>query len=397
MLNERFDELSRKNEAQFLGAGAYESPLSPSVVGVRAGAGVEEGKIPPGLSALEIETNRVQQYGFGAGGARAREEVVARLLRARLQRARQERERRLRPGIRQPLPPGGAGARHRVRVPAGAGADPGDHRGRSRAAMAKALFADTARVVIATSPQKEGLALPTEAQLRDAITKADAVAVTAWNDAGSGRALMDDAAGARRDQGPARDPGARRHGRPLRQRRRGLAEADRLQERRGPLQPGRAGRRLAGAAREVRRGAARAGAGPALGYRRPPAPWICRSCSPASSPRAAPAISLSTHAISGSARPGDLETGLQLLYLSFTAPGQRRRGVREHPQAARRDVREPRAESWPALRREGRAGQLRQPLHRRAGHARAARRSSIATRWPPSTRSGSRTPPISRS
>jgi zinc protease len=30
---------------------------------------------------------------------------------------------------------------------------------------------------------------------------------------------------------------------------------------------------------------------------------------------------MSTHVISGSARPGDLETGLQLLYLSFTAPG----------------------------------------------------------------------------
>ena len=37
--------------------------------------------------------------------------------------------------------------------------------------------------------------------------------------------------------------------------------------------------------------------------------------------RASAAISLSTHAITGSARPADLETGLQLLNLSFTAPG----------------------------------------------------------------------------
>jgi zinc protease len=37
--------------------------------------------------------------------------------------------------------------------------------------------------------------------------------------------------------------------------------------------------------------------------------------------RASPVISLSTHAITGSARPGDLETGLQLLHLGFTAPG----------------------------------------------------------------------------
>ena len=37
--------------------------------------------------------------------------------------------------------------------------------------------------------------------------------------------------------------------------------------------------------------------------------------------RANAQIALSTHQISGSARPGDLETGLQLLHLSFTKPG----------------------------------------------------------------------------
>ncbi len=37
--------------------------------------------------------------------------------------------------------------------------------------------------------------------------------------------------------------------------------------------------------------------------------------------QASASISLSTHGIAGGARPGDLETGLQLLYLSFTAPG----------------------------------------------------------------------------
>ena len=45
MLNERFDELSRKREAQFLGAGAYESSLSPTVNVFALGAGVEGGKI----------------------------------------------------------------------------------------------------------------------------------------------------------------------------------------------------------------------------------------------------------------------------------------------------------------------------------------------------------------
>ena len=36
---------------------------------------------------------------------------------------------------------------------------------------------------------------------------------------------------------------------------------------------------------------------------------------------ARPAFALSTHAISGSANPANLETALQLLYLNFTAPG----------------------------------------------------------------------------
>src|SRR5918995_4699120 len=46
MLNERFDELSRKPDAQFLDAGAYESGLSPTVSTVGLGVAAQEGKIP---------------------------------------------------------------------------------------------------------------------------------------------------------------------------------------------------------------------------------------------------------------------------------------------------------------------------------------------------------------
>ena len=49
MLNERFDELSRKPDAQFLNAGAYESGLSPATSTVGLGVAVQEGKIPAGL------------------------------------------------------------------------------------------------------------------------------------------------------------------------------------------------------------------------------------------------------------------------------------------------------------------------------------------------------------
>ena len=57
-------------------------------------------------------------------------------------------------------------------------------------AAAKELFASPSRVILATSPQKQGLAVPTEAELRAAVASAEKVEVTAWNDAAATAALM---------------------------------------------------------------------------------------------------------------------------------------------------------------------------------------------------------------
>ena len=78
MLNERFDELSRKPDAQFLNAGAYESGLSPSTSTVGLGVAVQEGKIHGGLTAAVIEANRAVQHGFGPGELyRAKKRITA--------------------------------------------------------------------------------------------------------------------------------------------------------------------------------------------------------------------------------------------------------------------------------------------------------------------------------
>lgn len=162
--------------------------------------------------------------------------------------------------------------------------------------------------------------MPTEAQLRDAMGRADAVAVTAWNDAGSGRALL---------ESPP-DPGA-------------------IESRREVPELGLTVVRFANGVEawlkptdfkndEVLYSLASPG-GASLA---PPATFVEALLAPAlvqlsgigghravdlqkllagKLARASAAISLSTHAISGSARPGDLETGLQLLHLGFTAPG----------------------------------------------------------------------------
>ena len=372
MLNERFDELSRKPDAQFLGAGAYDERARArrsSIVRARRRRR-RKARSCRASSALEIEANRVQQHGFGAGGARSREEVDAGLLRARVQRARQERERLVRPGVRQPLPAGRAG--------------PGiEYEYRLAQALLPAItaaeVADAARGAVRRRQPRDPRDLAAEGRAGGAdrgrscappIAQAEAVAVTAWNDAGSGK----------------RADGRRC---PIRRRstdRREIAElgvtvvrfANGVEAWLKPtdfkndqvlFSPGRAGRRVARAAREV---TSRRSLAPALvqlsGAGGPQAPSICRSCSPASSPARAPFDRRCRRTASpGRPRPANLETGLQLLYLDFTAPGNDDEAFAHHPQAARRDVREPRPATRALLFGEKvGAGQHRRPLHRRS-------------------------------
>jgi zinc protease len=319
MLDARFDELSRKADAQFLGAGAYENSLSPTVMLFALSAGVEEGKIVQGLSALEIETNRVQKYGFGAEELeRARKWWLASYERAYSERDKGESGSYAQEYINhflQGQPSPGIEYEYRLAqslLPAIAA----DEVGR----VAATLFADTARVVIATSPKKDGLAVPTEAQLRDAMASADAVAVTPWSDAVSARALMAEPP----------DPGS-------------------ITERRAVPALGMTVVRFGNGVEAWLRPtdfkndeilfslAAPGGASLA-----PPEKYVEALLAPAlvqlsgvgghravdlqkllagKLAGANATISLSTHAISGSARPTDLETGLQLLNLAFTAPG----------------------------------------------------------------------------
>ena len=189
MMNERFDELSRKPDAQFLGAGAYESGLSPSTGTVALGASVQEGQLLPGLSALVIEANRVQKYGFGpAEFDRAKKWMLASYERAYAERDKTESgsytqeyvnhflEDEPSPGIEYEM------KLIRALLP-GITAE-------EATAAARRLFDDRSRVILAISPQKAGLQVPAETDLRATVQKAEAVAVTAWNDAAGATSLM---------------------------------------------------------------------------------------------------------------------------------------------------------------------------------------------------------------
>ena len=72
------------------------------------------------------------------------------------------------------------------------------------------MFDDRSRVILAVSPQKDGLTVPAENDVRSAaLEKAEAVAVTAWNDAASATELMAARADTRRRGQSHRDAGPR--------------------------------------------------------------------------------------------------------------------------------------------------------------------------------------------
>ena len=190
MLNERFDELSRKPDAQFLNAGAYQSGLSPSTSTVGLGVSVQEGKIPAGLSAAVIEANRAVQHGFGPAELdRAKKRISASYDRAYAERDKTESGSYVQEYVNHFLEdepsPGIEYERKLVEslLPGISAAEV--------TAEAKELFADTSRVILAVSPDKPGLTVPTDTELKSAVASAEKVAVTAWNDGGATRDLME--------------------------------------------------------------------------------------------------------------------------------------------------------------------------------------------------------------
>jgi zinc protease len=190
MLNERFDEIARKPDAPFLSAAAYGSGLSPTVTTFALGAGVQDGKIEAGLSALAVEGERVERHGFGQAELdRAKSWLTASYDRAYTERDKTETGSYVQEYVNHFLqgePTPGIAYEHQLvkaLIPGITATEVSD--------VARKLLADQNRVILAVSPQKPEIKVPTDAELRAAVKAAEAVAVTAWNDAGTGRALME--------------------------------------------------------------------------------------------------------------------------------------------------------------------------------------------------------------
>jgi zinc protease len=319
MLNERFDEISRKPDAPFLGAGAYGGNLSPTVDTFTLGASVQEGKIEPGLVALEVEANRVEKFGFGANELdRAKKWILASYDRAYAERDKTESGSYVQEYVNHFLEgepsPGIAYEQKLVQalVPEITAADVTN--------AAKTMFADTSRVILGVSPQKAGIKIPTEPELKTALTVADAVAVTAWNDAAGATALLE----------KTPDPGTVVDRRQITEL--GVTVVRFSNGVEAWLKPtdfkndqvifslnASGGSSLAPPDKFVEAQLATgqvelsgAGGHRAIDLQKLTAGKIAS---------ASPFIALSSHGFQGSSTPANIETALQLLYIKFTAPG----------------------------------------------------------------------------
>jgi zinc protease len=319
MLNERFDEISRKPDSPFLGAGAYGGSLSPTVDTFTLAASVQDGRIEAGLAALEIEASRVERHGFGPGELdRARKWTLASYDRAYAERDKTESGSYVQEYINHFLqgePTPGIEYEQKL-VQALVPAITADE----VTTAAKAVFADTSRVILAVSPQKPDVKVPTDEQLRAAVVSADAVGVTPWADTASSAALL------------ARTPDP------------GTVTAERTLPELGVtvvrfsngveawLKPtdfkndqvlfamvASGGSSLQTPEKFVEAQLATgqvelSGAG---GHRAIDLPKLTAG----KIASASPFISLSSHGIQGSSTPAHVETALQLLHIKFTAPG----------------------------------------------------------------------------
>ena len=190
MMNARFEEIARRPDAPFLRAGSGEQTLGRDVEAFSVTARVADGGIDEGLEALGRELARVRQHGFGE----AELDRARRAMLAGYERAYNERDTSQSGGLASELvrhfltgepAPGIEVELDMVRgiLPAVTAEE--------ATARARAQLGDANRVVLAMSPEKEGLEPVTEAGLREALTGGTSASVEAWEDEADGRALME--------------------------------------------------------------------------------------------------------------------------------------------------------------------------------------------------------------
>ena len=250
MLNLRFSEITQRPDAPFLGAGAGSQELAADTSATSLGARTTDGGIAKGLEALLRRGAPRPRVRVHRRRTRSREAVGAGQLRARVRGTREDGKPRLRARVRRQLSRQRADARHRLRVRAHQGAAARHHPGRSQRSRARAAGRH--------QPRRAG-DLTREGRRHAALRGRPARRPGEGRDVHADAMDRDAEPHGTADQQAHRREGHRvevhrrhRHdGAHAVQRRRGMAEAHRLQERPGAARRRGARRRLDGAGGRV--------------------------------------------------------------------------------------------------------------------------------------------------
>jgi zinc protease len=319
MFIERFSELARKPDAAFLNAGASGGDLSPAVETFSLSASVQHGRTEAGLAALAVEARRVKQHGFGPSELdRAKKTLLSFLERAYNEREKTESGSYAGEYVRHFLvgePSPGIAYEFALAKSALPGVSVEEV-----SATARTLLTEGSPVVLAISPQKADVAVPTDEQLRAALTKAESVAVTAWADAATGKPLVE----------KIPDPGAVTNRRELPalgvtvvQYANGVEAWFKPTDFKNDevvfslTAPGGLSLAPPTLFPEASLATAYVGLSGAGGH----SATDLQKLLAGRNVRALPSSSLSSQAIQGSSTPADFETALQLLHIRFTTPG----------------------------------------------------------------------------
>jgi len=189
MLNDRYDEQGRRADAKFLntfaGGGSYVRTLEVFSINVRT----EDTNLLPGLESAVVELKRAGQHGFGQAELdRARESLMA-----QIERSYQEKSRTENQGLaseyvshfldQEPAP--GIDSEYAYAKSLLPGVSLDDVNG----ALTR-MLASNSRVLTVSAPEKAGVTPPAEADLRAAVERAWQAPVEAWVDAVADRPLM---------------------------------------------------------------------------------------------------------------------------------------------------------------------------------------------------------------
>jgi zinc protease len=189
MLNARLAELARRPDAAFLTADAGTANIGRNLALFELSAEVAAGKITPGLAAVVGEARRAQQFGFSAAEIdRAKRSVLADYEQAFNERGNAESpslaNELVRHFLQQEPAPGIAHEFELVKAfMAGVTSD--------EITAAIGRLVEGSRVVLGVAPATPGVETPTDASLQAAMTAALAAPVTPWVDASAGRALVE--------------------------------------------------------------------------------------------------------------------------------------------------------------------------------------------------------------